>query len=555
MDDDHSAQARVQLASVLPSVLGSFARPTLAPVPGEAVPMRRAVRVLVGLIAALTLFALPAVAAGHLGGPRGLGAVAQEAAPLPDLRQDFRLLANVPQPAHAPFGGTDLAFWGTRAYAGSFGGFRILDIEQPANPEVLADVPCVGAQGDVSVWGNELVFVSVDDPLTSPRCGGRPTDFATTPDAWEGIRVLGVSNPREPEYLTAVATDCGSHTHTLVPDLENDRVLLYVSSFNLFVDGPNCRAPSLEEPISHSQISIVEVPLDDPHAAAVINEPGEMFEGGQPCTPTASNPRVPSDAFFACNETDDESFIDATRGCHDIQVLLEARLAACSALSEAQIWDISDLEQPRVVKRLDNPAFEAWHNAVFTWDGTYVVFTDEGGIGTEAWCKPGDPDTIGANWIYRVEGDSTEPISHYKSPRTVVSARPEAEWCTAHNGAIVPVRGRYLHVQAYYSGGTSVTDFTDLEHPEEIAYFKEDDATPFEAPLTFSNTWSSYLYRGFVYANDIIRGVDVLFWRDPARRQARRLGHDNPQTQEDVLFGEQTGPGGGGGGPHRAARR
>jgi hypothetical protein len=243
-----------------------------------------------------------------------------------------------------------------------------------------------------------------------------------------------------------------------------------MSSFNLFElnptdDGPNCRAPTGQEPIAHSMISIVEVPLEDPHAAAVINEPGDMFEGGQPCTATQSNPLVPTDELFVCNESDDDSMRFSTRGCHDIQVLLEAHLAACSALSEGQIWDISDPEEPRIIKRLDNPNFEIWHNAVFTWDGNYVVFTDEAGAGNEPWCKPGDPDTIGANWIYRVDGPSTEPVGHYKTPRTPVSSRPEAMYGTAHNGTIVPVRGRYAHVQAYYGGGTSVTDFTDPKHP------------------------------------------------------------------------------------------
>ena len=371
--------------------------------------MRRPVRVLMALVGTLSLLALPGVAAAHgphiesFGAPapanalfpvmqqnffrllalpevadahgpdiRGVGAAAPASARFPVLQQSFRLLANLPQPTHTPIGGTDLAFWGTRAYAGSFGGFRIIDIKQPASPKVLADVQCPGQQGDVSVWNNELLFLSDDEPLTSPRCGGVPTDFQSTPDAWEGIRIFDVGNPRDPVYLTAVATDCGSHTHTLVPDLKNDRVLIYVSSFNLFDDGPDCRAPTVDEPISHSKISIIEVPLDDPHAAAVINEPDSMFEGGQPCTPTQSNPLVPSDQFFACNETDDDSLNSSTRGCHDIQVLLEAHLAACSALSEAQIWDISDPEEPRIIKRLDDPNFEAWHNAVFTWDGEYV---------------------------------------------------------------------------------------------------------------------------------------------------------------------------------------
>jgi hypothetical protein len=64
-----------------------------------------------------------------------------------------------------------------------------------------------------------------------------------------------------------------------------------------------------------------------------------------------------------------------------------------------------------------------------------------------------------------------------------VSPRPEAMICTAHNGTLVPVRDRYLHVQAYVGGGgTSVTDFTNVRKPKEVAYFHAGDATPDDFP-------------------------------------------------------------------------
>jgi hypothetical protein len=452
-------------------------------------------------------------------------AAAQE--PEPSGSQALRLIGNSPLVDPAPnvsVRGSDLAFWGDRAYAGNYGGFRIIDISRPSSPRELADVRCFGPQNDVSVWNNELLFLSVDSPQTTPRCGGsRTTTFAETPDAFEGIRIFDVSEPRDPVFLTAVATDCGSHTHTLVPDLENDRLLVYVSSYALGASsiGPDCPAPTPEDPVSHDKISIVEVPLEDPRDSAVINEPGEMFEGGEVCTPTLTNPFFPGlDDDFICNPTDDESEPFASRGCHDIQVLLEARLAACSALAEGQLWDISDLEEPRLLKRVDNPNVEFWHNAVFTWDGRYVVFTDEAGGGGDPWCAAGVPATIGANWVFPVEGDVAEAVSSYKTPRTSLGN------CTSHNGNLIPVRDRYLHVRADNTAGTSVFDFTDLAAPEEIAFFDLPDASP----------WSSYFYNGFVYVNGRRRGLDVLVLRDRARREARDFSHLNPQTQMEVLF-------------------
>jgi hypothetical protein len=123
---------------------------------------------------------------------------------------------------------SDLAFWGDLAFAGNFDGFRVVDISSSTAPKVLAAVRCPGEEADVSVWDG-LVFLSVDKPVTRPSCEGEPTT-ADAAGAWEGIRIFDVTNPRRPRFVSAVRTDCGSHTHTLVPDLDNDRVLLYVSS-------------------------------------------------------------------------------------------------------------------------------------------------------------------------------------------------------------------------------------------------------------------------------------------------------------------------------------
>lgn len=490
--------------------------------------MRRPSRLLVALFGVVASLIVAAPATAH--DPEG-DHVQESALAGPDLLSpNMRLLANLPleNPAEGvTVFGSDLAFWGDRAYAGNYGGFRIIDIGRPASPRVLSDVRCFGPQNDVSVWRNQLVFLSIDAPQTTRECeGSSTTTFERTPDAFEGIRIFDVSNPRKPTFVTAVATDCGSHTHTLVPDLEHNRLLIYVSSYLLGAAGvgPDCALPTAESPVSHDKISVVEVPLDDPRNAEVINQP-KMDPAGQICTPSASNPRAPSDQSFICDPEDDESRPFASRGCHDIQVFLDRNLAACSALAEGQLWDISDREQPRLIKRVDDTNLEFFHNAVFTYDGRLLAFSDEAGGGTEAWCKPGDPDTTGANWYFPVAGDTADAIGHYKIPRTSDGN------CTAHNGNIIPVRDRYLHVQAWYTGGTSVSDFTDPTKPQEIAYFIAGDPNPTDDRATASDAWSSYWYRAFIHVNDINRGFDVLYLRDRARREAPRLAFDNPQTQ------------------------
>ena len=111
------------------------------------------------------------------------------------------------------------------------------------------------------VWGN-LVFRSwnsphagaaavdptrpadLDDiPITDPRRYTIPGAFC---DNWpmfrepaapplpergqEGVHVIDISNPLDPVVVAFVDTPCGSHTATGVPDLANNRFLIYNSA-------------------------------------------------------------------------------------------------------------------------------------------------------------------------------------------------------------------------------------------------------------------------------------------------------------------------------------
>src|SRR5205085_3156862 len=94
--------------------------------------------------------------------------------------------------------------------------------------------------------------------------------------------------------------------------------------------------------------------------------------------------------------------------------------------------------------------------------------------------------------------------SYYKMP----AAQGDTENCVAHNGSLVPVPGRDIEVQAWYQGGVSVMDFTDAEHPVEIAYFDRGPIDP--KMLVLGGDWSAYWYNGHIYASEIARGLDVF---------------------------------------------
>jgi len=426
----------------------------------------------------------------------------------PDLAKKMALIANVPgveNPATPgiSYTNSDLAFWGTKVFTGDYGGFRIFQVSRPGQPKLLSDFRCPGVQSDISVWEG-LLFQSLDSPRTSAACDSAPTS-PTTPGMFEGVRIFDISDPRNPSLIKGVQTDCGSHTHTLVPDLDNGRILVYVSSYALTAGsvGPECLADSGTTK-GHNKISVVSVPLGNPAAAAVIAEPAldpgtQQFDG---------NAFIPGLGLLT------------TTGCHDITVFMELELAAAACLSEGQVWDISDPVSPEFLYRVDTPLVGAWHNSAFTWDGKYIAWGDEAGGGIFPECEATDPPTKGAIWFYRF-GD-TAPTSTFKIPRF------EEEHCTAHNFNFISTKQHYRLVGAWYAGGTSVVDFDDPANPKELAFFKP--MNPHGA------SWSSYWYNGEVYSNDIERGLDIIRLTGKARQGAGKgLPFANPQTQMNVI--------------------
>lgn len=429
--------------------------------------------------------------------------------PLDDVQRsrNLHLLSN--SPATSPVSQSDLAFWGDLAYVGYYDGFRILDTSVPGNLRQLVDVKCRNNQGDVGVWG-DLLFISVDRPVTAPDCNGVDTPAGQT--GFEGIRIFDVSDPENTgpdDLIAAVPTDCGSHTHTVVPDLRNDRVLLYVSSSPSFLGptpyGTDCQQLLPDGSPGHSKISIVEVPLNAPETARVVNEP-----------------------TFELRDFREES---GDQGCHDITIYRALNLAAAACLSEGQLWDITNPEQPVTIQRFFNDAIDIWHSAAFTWDGEIVIWGDEFAGGGGPGCT-NPRDDIGRVWFYELNEPKT-PIGSYKVPR------PQGEQiCTMHNFNVIPVRHGYYLVSASNQAGTTVVDFTRPRRPREIAYF---DAQTTGGPQ-ISSPWSSYWYNGLIYVNDRGRGVDVLRLVHPATANARRFARLNPQTQGRLLFHPRRGP-------------
>ncbi len=84
-------------------------------------------------------------------------------------------------------------------------------------------------------------------------------------------------------------------------------------------------------------------------------------------------------------------------------------------------------------------------------------------------------------------------------------------------------------MQAWYQGGISIFDFTNPAQPTELGWF---DRGPLdETKLIVGGSWSAYYYNGYIFSNDIQKGLDVVEITNLRDRPRKLPLTYNPQTQ------------------------
>jgi hypothetical protein len=361
---------------------------------------------------------------------------------------------------------SDVAFTGDHAIVGSYSGFQVFDISDPAAPTLEKAFVCPGGQGDVSVYG-DLLFMSVEEQIGRIDCGSTPI---TDPPAerFRGVRIFDISDINNPVQLPGVQTCRGSHTHTLVTDPDDpDNVYVYNSgtsgAFRSAAELAGCGTGGPETAdAARWRIDVIKVPLAAPETASIVSQP-RIFQdyetgavNGLQNGPT--QPRHPSGEVYSPSPN--------TNTCHDITAFPEIGLAAGACQGNGILLDITDPANPVRTDAVADVNFSYWHSATFSNDGSKVIFTDEWGGGTRARCLETDQPEWGANALFDIVDGKLEFASYYKLP----APQTAQENCVAHNGSIIPVPGRDIMVQAWYQGGMSIFDFTDTANPVEIAY-------------------------------------------------------------------------------------
>ena len=481
---------------------------------------------------------------------------------------NMRLVAKVP-PTQEFVGApsSDLAFLGNYVIQGSFNGFQVWDISNPAAVSLVKSYVCPASQSDVSVYRN-LLFVSGEGPEGRLDCGRQGVATASSPERLLGIRIFDISDIRNPRYVANVQTCRGSHTHSLLVDPnDNQNVYVYVSGSSQVrpateLVGCSGRPPAEDPQSALFRIEVIRVPLANPQAAAIVSSPRIFTDLVAPPVHGASpadiaeieaarregkfiekimgedyilpdemiNPLLADIARRSGRATANAADSAALRQalpqiiaqmigpqpdsasgpqpgptqCHDITLYPAIGRAGGACEGYGLLIDIEDPANPRRLAAVADSNFSYWHSATFNNDGTTLLFSDEWGGGSSAKCRADDPKAWGANAIFRVEGSQLRFQSYYKLP----VPQTAQENCVAHNGSMIPIPGRDVMVQSWYQGGISVFDFTDPARPTEIAFFDRGPVDP--ARLALGGTWSVYWYNGVIVSSEILRGLDVL---------------------------------------------
>jgi hypothetical protein len=486
-----------------------------------------------------------------------------------EARWNLRVVSTTRPPEQFVGGiNSDLAFKGNYVIQGSFRGYQVWDISNPAKPTLHKAFYCPASQSDVSVYKN-LLFVSGEDLSARLDCGAQGVTEAVSKDRLRGIRIYDISDLANPRNVGNVQTCRGSHTHTVLVDPKDTaNVYVYISG-----SGPvrsdqelaGCVAAAQDPNSALFRIEVIKVPVAHPEQAAIVSSPriftgltkppehgearedraaqqrmldsarraggfiakveGEEIVVGPNFTRTnldsivkarggTGTPTAADTATFRANL---QRLVDAVVGantkpgaptgptqCHDITVYPAIGLAGGACGGYGLLLDISDPANPKRIGAAADSNFSYWHSATFNNDGTKLLFSDEWGGGGQPRCRATDKKEWGADAIFTLANNQLTFKSYYKMPAPQTSF----ENCVAHNGSLIPIPGRDVMVQSWYQGGVSVFDWTDAAHPKEIAFF---DRGPSDSTkMGPGGTWSVYWYNGHMYSSEIARGLDVF---------------------------------------------
>ncbi len=358
----------------------------------------------------------------------------------------------------------------------------VFDISDPLNPTHVADLD----EGHDQVPSDEHDIVPHRDahPLAFPD--GR-LYFAFASD-YGVIPIWNLTNPQQPQLVTQIEPDRGSHNVEIVPGTP------YLYNSGSAGGGQGSQATGGQE-------STEIYDLSDPHDPELVTE----FENGY--------------------------------SCHDIKFGIWAdqdkHRAYCAGIEVTQIWDIQDPTNPEVIVDVPvhhgNPALPSLavssgmfsHLAMPNQDGTILIVGDENGGGVAPACDAhvdaGGTTLSGPSgnlWFYDITDEENPQLEGWISPThhytynpphndrpTEINGAPVPSGCTAHFGHLLPEDDKVA--MGFYGAGVLIVDFSDPANPQITDQW-------YDAEEPGTNVWDVWYYQGYLITGDLIRTMDVF---------------------------------------------
>jgi hypothetical protein len=477
-------------------------------------------------------------------------------------------------PPSANFAGitnSDLAFTGPYAIQGSYNGYQVWDISNPASPTLKTAFLCPASQSDVSVYKN-LVFVSGEGLSGRLDCGTEGVKDTVSKERLRGLRIFDISDIEHPKNVGNVQTCRGSHTHTLLVDpKDQENVYVYISGSSR-VRSPSelagcVSASPTEDPNSALfRIEVIKVPLAHPEQAAIVSSP-RIFNDlvaparhGEAPADIAANAKAVAEAHahggFTAKIEGEEMVLPSRFTMPMLDSIVKARngtgapTAADSAALRTNLQGMIDKmfgeagpsNGPRpgptqchditvypaiglaggacegygLLLDISDPAHPTRLAAVADSNFSYwhsATFNNDGTkvLFSDEWGGGGAPKCRATD-PHQWGADAIFTLANnqlqFRSYYKLPAPQTAEENCVAHNGSLIPIPGRDVMVQSWYQGGLSVFDWTDASHPREIAFF---DRGPVDSTrMAMGGSWSAYWYNGVIVSSEIARGLDIV---------------------------------------------
>lgn len=320
-----------------------------------------------------------------------------------------------------------------------------------------------------------------------------------------GFRVIDVTNPTKPKLVAFLP--CAVNQADIQISHDNKTAIMAADSGGgpescLMVGKLGFLTIDIRNPKKPKVAGIAEIPRGSHNTTAhpkkpyVYNSDSDLARGGEIQIWSIKNPKKPKHV---------NTMQLVGHSPHDLAFNKDGTRVVTAAISHVDLIDTEDPENPSLLFTTQCPGCSITHDAKFTPDGEHVVVGDEAGGGASFPC-PGGALHFGA-----IVGGRAIAWTGIYEPDSVVTARQGQAGvgsCTSHVFDIAP-NGKRLAISWYTAGtryldiealsGAAFGDTADTGGVKQLGYFIPDGGV----------SWSSKIFKGWVYSNDMRRGFDV----------------------------------------------